>query len=95
MLDALEVSTQVGANAYKDYLDYIKTNGSLRRLDYIYDQRISQSILSENNFHLLSDIKYENVLDDHYILTDDIRKVYEDASQIIKDIIEQTDASSL
>jgi hypothetical protein len=93
--DELMVSVSISNNSYKDCLDYIKSNASIRRIDFAADQGVSQTILSESNLHLLADLKFENVLDDHYILLGLRRDTYKEAAQIIKSIIEQTEPSKL
>ena len=93
--DELLVSVNISNNSYKDCLDYIKDNASIRRIDHAADQGVSQTILSKSNLHLLSDIKFENALDDHFILLGLRRDSYKDAAKIIRAIIKQTDPSNL
>ena len=90
--DELLVTIGVSNNSYRECIDYLKANGSLRRVDFVGQDgsTIKQTILSESNRHLLSDLKFENVLDDHFMLSRLRKRNYDSAAKLIKSIIAST-----
>ncbi len=93
-IDAVKAVEAINSKSYNDFFDYLKANGSLRRMDYSSNYISSQTILSQSNKHLLTDLKFENALDDHYILTTARRQTYLELADVIKEIIKQTESSS-
>lgn len=92
-VDELNVFVEISSTAFRDYLDYLKANGSLRSIDYEGNEGVTQSILGEDNLHLLSDLKYENALDDHHVSLKIRLESYTGAVKIISAIIKQTEPS--
>jgi hypothetical protein len=95
-MDQMKVVLEISSNSYKDVLDYIKENGSLRRLDFTNNTSTisNQSILSLSNEHLLIDLKFENVVDDHFILLGARKDSYQEAKKIIENIIKLSTSQS-
>jgi hypothetical protein len=91
MQDKLLVTIDISNNSSKNCIDYIKANGSLRRIDFLAEQRVTQTILSQSNLHLLSDLKFENVLDDHVMLLSARNSNNKRAAKLLKLIIASTD----
>jgi hypothetical protein len=90
-MDKMKVVLEISSNSYNDAIKYIKENGSLRRVDFTEnDFNQPQSILSQNNLHLLKDLQFENVVDDYYILLNLRKGSYLEAKKIIEDIIKLT-----
>lgn len=86
--DRISSSIDLSLKAYDQYLNYLKTISSLRRIDHANaKQNVGQSILLENNFHLLTDLKFENYLDDHYVLMGQRANIYKSARELIENII--------
>lgn len=50
-------------------------------------------ILSQSNRHLLTEVKFENVLEDHYILIKNGSYSYQELAKVIKEIIKQTESN--
>jgi hypothetical protein len=50
-------------------------------------------ILSQSNRHLLTEVKFENVLEDHYILIKNRSYSYQELAKVIKEIIKQTESN--
>ena len=59
-IDATKVTEATSSKSYNDIFDYLKSNASLRRIDYSAKVVSSQTILSQSNRHLLTDLKFEN-----------------------------------
>jgi len=95
-MDQMTITLTISNNSFDDALDYIKKNASLRRIDFASSAslQLSQSIISQSNEHLLTDLQFENVVDDQYVLLDNRRTIYLDVKKIIKDIIKQTEPNS-
>jgi len=93
-IDATKVTEATNNKSYNDIFDYLKANASLRRIDYSAKVVSSQTILSQSNRHLLTDLKFENVLDDHYILTSNRYRAYQKLVKVINEIIKQTESNS-
>jgi len=97
-IDKMEVALTLSTNSFEDALDYIKKNGSLRRIDYAMtsssDLPLSQTIISQSNEHLLTDLQFENVVDDQYVLLGYRKEAYLEAKKVIEDIIKQTEPNS-
>jgi hypothetical protein len=93
-IDATKVTEATSNKSYNDIFDYLKANASLRRIDYSAQVVSSQTILSQSNRHLLTDLKFENALDDHYILTSNRHRAYQKLVKVINEIIKQTVSSS-
>jgi hypothetical protein len=92
-IDATKVTEATSNKSYNDIFDYLKANASLRRIDYSAKVVSSQTILSQSNRHLLTDLKFENALDDHYILTSNRHRAYQKLVKVINEIIKQTESS--
>lgn len=98
-IDKISVAVTVSNKSFDDALVYIKKKGSLRRIDFAEQQSnlampLSQSILSESNEHLITDLQFENVVDDQFLLLTYRKKTYLEAKKVIEDIINQTEANS-
>ena len=97
-IDKMEVALTLSTNSFEDALDYIKKNGSLRRIDYAMtsssDLPLSQTIISQSNEHLLTVLQFENVVDDQYVLLGYRKEAYLEAKKVIEDIIKQTEPNS-
>ena len=93
-IDATKVTEATNNKSYNDIFDYLKANASLRRIDYSAKVVSSQTILSQSNRHLLTDLKFENALDDHYILTSNRHRAYQKLVKVINEIIKQTESNS-
>jgi hypothetical protein len=65
----------------------------LLRIDYSGKVLSSQMILSQSNRHLLTEVKFENVLEDHYILIKNRSYSYQELAKVIKEIIKQTESN--
>ena len=73
----------------QDIVNYIKNNGSLRNLNH---DRISidKSVLIFNNINLFNDLKFENQVDEKVLYSQFLEGVYEDADELIKQILEES-----
>tara|TARA_R110000765_G_scaffold261829_1_gene361810 strand:- start:276 stop:1022 length:747 start_codon:yes stop_codon:yes gene_type:complete len=94
-VDHINVIGEINSTAFGDYLNYIKANGSLRSIDFEGNEGVTQSILGEDNLHLLSDLKFENSLDDHHVSLKIRLDSYTEAVKIISAIIKQTEPTTL
>ncbi len=73
----------------QDIVNYIKNNGSLRNVNH---GRISidKSVLNFNNVNLFNDLKFENQVDEKVLYSQFLEGVYEDADELIKQILEES-----
>lgn len=80
--------------AYRYFLNYLKVHGSLRQIDIFQDLKEKRSNLTIDHSFLLTDLKFENAIDDFLIYTQQRVERLEKAKIIIEQIIIASDSSS-
>jgi len=77
--------------SFIEQVQFLKEHGSLREIDQhnpVWD--LGPSILPNRNKALLKDYKFENYLDDFYIVSSDVLQAYSSAREKLKVIIEES-----
>jgi hypothetical protein len=95
-LDEIMSYEKLNAKAFDFYLDYIKVNGNLRKIDDVLnDDLVGISLFKRDNEPLLKQIEFENALDDYYVFLGQRASLYQRAAEIIQKIIEETQPKDL
>lgn len=90
-LGRLEVVKSVeknGEDSFLSYINYIKEYGSWREIDKLGSSIKGGSVLMPSNDHLLSDYKFENVVDDHLAWLSNKNGVYYQTRKLLQKIID-------
>lgn len=95
-LDEIMSYEKLNAKAFDFYLDYIKVNGNLRKIDDVLnDDLVGESLFKRDNAPLLKQVEFENALDDYYVFLGQRALLYQKAAEIIQNIIEETQPKDL
>lgn len=95
-LDEIMSYEKLNAKAFDFYLDYIKVNGNLRKIDDVLnDDLVGESLFKRDNEPLLKQVEFENALDDYYVFLGQRALLYQKAAEIIQNIIEETQPKDL
>ena len=95
-LDEIMSYEKLNAKAFDFYLNYIKLNGNLRKIDDVLnDDLVGESLFKRDNAPLLKQIEFENALDDYYVFLGQRAGLYQKAAEIIQKIIEETQPKDL
>ncbi|WP_411767848.1 DUF6090 family protein [Winogradskyella sp. A3E31] len=70
------------------YLEFLKSNASLRNIDANSQNLLIQfSAFDFDNQTLLKDIRFENHIDDRFITTSNLKTEYREAKEILEDLL--------
>ncbi|WP_075352522.1 DUF6090 family protein [Algoriphagus marinus] len=95
-LDAIMNYEKLNANAYEYYIDYIKLNGNLRRIDHVLNKDlVGPSGFAKDNTALVTQLEFENALDDYFIFLGIRSELYQKAAEHIQKILDETQPKSL
>jgi len=78
----------------EEYIEYITKNGSVRNIDALTEstKNLQRSTIASNNPELLKMPEFENRADNFYFLAVFLRKEFQSLREIMKDIIEVSNA---